>query len=200
MHRYLPFPCWVIGATLLVLGLLFQHTSGHTGSRAHAAALPRATVNPDKARNTVKNGGFETTGGWTMTNALMIANASGVLPERGHKMLNVTFGNAQQSFKVPSSAPYLRFSYQMRGATGTCGSSGRLQIALEAGTASKNENIEACSTKNTTRWVVKTYDLRKHIGKTATFSLYHMNLGGAETFLIDDVGLVSGPTRLVDYY
>lgn len=102
-----------------------------------------------------------------------------------------------QTVTVPSSAPYLRFSYRIVGSSNSCGGFGGdyLDVYVAAGSLSE-EYIEVCDTAG---WVTGTLDLSADAGNSREI-IIDVILSGGGTVYLDDIGFVSSPTRLVDYY
>ena len=142
------------------------------------------------------NGGFETGSGWTMSSVFIWQRFSGVDPKSGRRLLASSGAPASiyQMATIPASAPYLRFSYYVVNSS-FCSNSPYLIVHTNDGIISLQ--IDAC---NTTGWVTGTVNMTSIIGSTKNivFEFVEENAGGA--ILIDDIGFVSEPTRVVDYY
>ena len=110
-------------------------------------------------------------------------------------MLRVLPGDGEiyQVIRVPSGATYLRFSYWITGAK-HCGEF-LGELTFDAG-ALDWVRLDIC---NTSVWTTQTIDLTNAVGQDRTIYFYILNTTGGTVFL-DDIGFVSGPTRLVDYY
>jgi hypothetical protein len=158
------------------------------------------TPNPDAARNTIRDGGFESGSNgvspWVLDHVTIWADGMGVPPKSGLRLLAQIGSTASlyQRVTIPASAPYLRFSYYVSG-SGECSTSPYITVSSNDGSATLE--VDQCDRPG---WYTATLDMSSDIGLTTeiVFALSSDNAGGI--ILLDDIGFVSGPNRLVDYY
>ena len=186
-------------ATAIPATLTRTPTSTPTSTAASTPTLtPSATPNPDAALNTIVNGGFETTGGWQATHPSFAfsTGSGGVLPNSGSYMMMTTGREFEiyQSVIVPQSAPILRFSYRVTGSSASCvGSQSYMYISIDRWYP--ESYWYGCDTAG---WETFTFDLSSEAGNSRELVIY-IGTNGTTVFL-DNIGFVSAPTRLVDYY
>jgi hypothetical protein len=99
---------------------------------------------------------------------------------------------------VPSTATYLNLSYRYTNATETCGS--LLEYVLvynEIGDV--GDYVEICGAESATQWRTLQIPMHMIAGQTDTIYIEVSTERGA-TVAIDNIGFVSAPTRVVDYY
>jgi hypothetical protein len=112
-------------------------------------------------------------------------------------MLTVWYDWVQfdQTIRIPEDAPYLVMSYAISGSA-TCGTYGNGIEVVGDVSGSYISPIDMC---NTDGWVTTTIDMRRDAGKNVRL-LFGVDSTGGGLILIDDIGFVSSPTGVVDYY
>jgi hypothetical protein len=168
---------------------------------ATKTATPTATVNPDKTANTIRNGGFETTGDWIdEVGGTRTMGSGSIAPERGSWMYvsSGQYGTLTQAVTVPITATYFNLSYRYTNANESCGSLMEfVWVYNEADTI--GDYFEICSEQSSTQWRTLQVPMHGLAGQQQTIIIEISTQSGA-TLAIDNIGFVSAPARVVDYY
>ncbi len=132
--------------------------------------------------------------------AVAYTTASGSVTPKSGLYMSATVGIyaiLTQPVYIPTTAPYLRFSYRIVGSRSCDTGSSTDYIWVWNNLGGSEWYLDACSTAG---WVTGTLDMRNEAGHTPEiyFEVHTGTHGG--TVYFDDIGFVSEPTREVDYY
>lgn len=158
------------------------------------------TPNPLAGSNTVLNGGFEDATGWALANAGTRTMATGgVSPAHGDWMFKVVVSgeNFGQIVVVPADATTLKYSYRYENAGATCGS--ELIYFYDDNFAFNHDGIEMCTANYSSSWRTVSIDVTALRGTTVNIT-YTIFLEPGTIVYLDDVGFVTSPETVVDYY
>lgn len=132
--------------------------------------------------------------------AVAYNTASGSVTPKSGLYMSATVGMyaiLTQPVYIPTTAPYLRFSYRIVGSRSCATGSSTDYIWVYTNVGVLVWYLDACSTAG---WVTGTLDMTSEAGATAEIYFEVNTDAHGGTVYFDDIGFVSAPTREVDYY
>ncbi len=173
-------------------------TATVTPSPTNAATLTPTATMPANCAELVGNGGFETTGVWSLgdtprppgyVTSPVYAGARalrlGILPGSANV---ASYSSARQALVLPSNAQTLTLTYQLRPGAGDAGDY-RDTILFDG--AGRVRTLERAYGAGNNQWSLRTFDLMPYRGQTVTlyFNVYNNGTGTLAASHLDEVSV-----------